>query len=146
MSLFARRPPRSAAPMAMKASTTATTGAGHTASLYRRNTSKNCSTVKGICVSPPMLERCPAARRVYVRRSPASCQFDSDVGAITATLRRRGSTSCLGTAITDRTMNRLVACALFALASTPVHGQTPDDRLRKDWADLARYRDANAKL
>ena len=43
-------------------------------------------------------------------------------------------------------MNRLVACALFALASTPVHAQTADDRLRNDWANLARYRDANAKL
>ena len=43
-------------------------------------------------------------------------------------------------------MNRFVACALFALASTAVHAQTPDDRLRNDWANLARYRDANAKL
>src|SRR5512147_851521 len=43
-------------------------------------------------------------------------------------------------------MNRLVACALFALATTAVHAQTPDDRLRNDWANLARYRDANAKL
>ena len=43
-------------------------------------------------------------------------------------------------------MNRLVACALFALASTSVHAQTQDDRLRNDWANLARYRDANAKL
>lgn len=43
-------------------------------------------------------------------------------------------------------MKRLVACALFALASAPVHAQTSDDRLRNDWADLARYRDANAKL
>jgi lysophospholipase L1-like esterase len=45
-----------------------------------------------------------------------------------------------------RTMNRLVACALFALAVAPVRAQTPDDRLRTDWANLARYRDANAKL
>ena len=43
-------------------------------------------------------------------------------------------------------MNRLVACALFALALDPVHAQTPDDRLRNDWANLARYRDANARL
>lgn len=43
-------------------------------------------------------------------------------------------------------MKRLVACALLALASAPLHAQTPDDRLRNDWANLARYRDANAKL
>ncbi len=43
-------------------------------------------------------------------------------------------------------MNRPVACALFTLALAPVHAQSPDDRLRNDWANLARYRDANAKL
>lgn len=34
----------------------------------------------------------------------------------------------------------------FALAFATVDAQSPDDQLRTDWANLARYREANAKL
>ena len=45
----------------------------------------------------------------------------------------------------SNTMRHLpLVLSLFALSS--IEAQTPDDRLRTDWANLARYRDANAKL
>ena len=41
---------------------------------------------------------------------------------------------------------RLSLVPFCILAATSLGAQTPDDRLRTDWANLARYREANAKL
>lgn len=41
---------------------------------------------------------------------------------------------------------RQLAIPLFLIAASSLQSQSPDDRLRTDWAYLARYREANAKL
>lgn len=41
---------------------------------------------------------------------------------------------------------RQLAIPLFLIAASSLQAQSPDDRLRTDWAYLARYREANAKL